>query len=142
MCPLCAILGVSSEFEVEVDETRNILDLKQAIKAENKNTLANHDAIVLTLYKTSLDISNDDNYTKIMDEISKGGDNLNKQKLIPSRKISTFFGGDSDGVIQVLVELPPGEPIDPRACGNVVPMAHVRQLDAPFHSRTPRHVHG
>ena len=51
-----------------------------------------------------------------------------------------LFTRDSNKTIEVLVGLPPGEPIDSRACGNVVPMAHVRQLDAPFHSRTPRHT--
>jgi len=121
--------GDSESFSVEIDETHRVEDLKEKIKTKREITF---NAVALTLYKIKIDISDDDNYTRIMDLISKGGyDFANKQKLNPSRKISKLFGGDSDETIDVLVELPPGEPMDSRACGNVVLLD---QFDAPFHA--------
>jgi len=127
--------GDSSPFSVEVDETHIVYDLKKRIKTEMAPTLDTVDADALTLYKINIDISDDEVYTTVMNEISRGIYGFDdKRKLIPSRKVSKLFEGDSGETIEVLVELPPGEPIDSRACGNVVPMAHIPQLDAPFHA--------
>ena len=127
----CVMSGDSSPFSAEIDETHTVDDLKWKIKTK-KAKLDSVAADALTLYKINIDISDDDNYTRIMNLISKGDyDFANKQKLNPSRKISKLFGGDSDETIDVLVELPPGEPMDSRACGNVVLLD---QFDAPFHA--------
>ena len=134
----CVMSGDSDPFSAEIDETHIVEDLKEKIKTERGITV---NAVALTLCEIKIDVSNDNDYTRIMNSISQGDyDFANKQKLNVTREISMFFTRDSNKTIEVLVELPPGEPIDSRACGNVVPMARVRQLDAPFHSRTPRHT--
>ena len=103
--------GDSECFSVEIDETHRVEDLKEKIKTKREITF---NAAALTIYKIEIEISDDDEYTRITNLISQGDyDFPNKQRLSPSRKISMAFGGDLDETIEVLVELPPGEQIDP-----------------------------
>jgi hypothetical protein len=117
----CFIPGDKCEFPVDIDETQTVGDLKKKIKEEKALKLNAFDAAELTLYKVNVDISSQDTRRTILKAISNNtyGFDPQKEELAPSWKISEYFEKDSDKTIDVLVELPPGEPIHSRACGDV-----------------------
>ena len=81
--------GDSDPFSVEIDETHIVEDLKKKIKTERGITV---NAVALTLYKIKIDVSNDNDYTRIMNSISQGDyDFANKQKLNVTRDLDVVY---------------------------------------------------
>jgi hypothetical protein len=109
---VCFKPGDKDIFSVKIDETDIVDDLKQEIKKQLAPKLNAFVANDLVLYKTKVDISNDDEH-KILEQISKGTYQFKlKLKLKSARKISSYFKRDSEETVEVLVEIPPGEPIN------------------------------
>src|SRR6267154_1523995 len=106
----CFLLGTKNIFSVDYNEKTTVDHLKEAIRQKNLDILANIWARDLTLYKINVDISDDNEYPGIIDEISRGTFAFNppKQPLNPSRLVSRIFQKDSKETIDVLVELPEG----------------------------------
>ena len=109
---LCIQPG-SDPFLVGVDMTMTVFHLKQIIKAIRAPALDAIPADALELYKINVDISSDDEYARIQHEIANDVYKFNEQgELNPSQKVSKYLQQDLGDVIQVLVKLPPGEPIN------------------------------
>jgi len=113
----CLIPSSKSVFPVDIDENQTVGDLKDEIKKKQKPELDTMAAAALRLYKIKVDISNDDDVENILDSISMRGYVFTppKKLLNSSRKISYYFNNDSEMALEVLVELPSGEPINSRA---------------------------
>ncbi|SRR5258706_7924949 len=109
---LCIQPG-SDPFLVDVDATTTVYRLKEMVQAKRVPHLDSIAANELKLYKINIDISDDDNYARINRDIANGVYKFNEQGVLnPSQKVSKYLQRDLEGVIQVLVKLPPGEPID------------------------------
>jgi len=120
----CIVLGQKTTFSVKVDEGMTVGGLKEAIKNKKPIDLNHVDADHLTLHQIRIFIPDDDDgYNKIMNGISQPGYVFDsKRTLIPTSKISKYFGQGPAGDIHILVELPKGKSIH---CGGVVLMADV-----------------
>ena len=109
---LCAILGTEQTFQVELDETHTVYDLKKAIKAEKRQTLTTVEADTLKLYKVKLDVSNKEYYEHATKAIAEGLLASPMQELeYPFARLSEVFQ-DSDLprlTIHLIVERPVGE---------------------------------
>ena len=98
-------------FSVVIDENQTVDELKDKIKERNQNGLATVDTYALTLYKVNIDVSVDNNYRRIINEIFRGVYKFihpNKQELFPSQIMSEVFEGPKLPH-HILVELPTGE---------------------------------
>ena len=112
---LCINPG-SPDFPVNIDENETVDDLKKKIKEASAPAFDALRADMLTLYRTNVDISDDKDYHRIIDEISRGAYQFKpKDELVPSRLTSQFFQRNSGGTVEVLVELPPGDLIYSRS---------------------------
>ena len=110
----CIIPDGRDAFVVDIDETRTVASLKDAIKSKLELSL---NARNLTLYQIDLDGSDEPEYIK---EAKRAAENLvNFEKLKVVKRLNTIFGssGPTEGNIHILVVLPPGEPIYSRARG-------------------------
>jgi hypothetical protein len=115
----CLLQGRSDPFPVNIDETQTVGHLKKEIKKENSEALAAVDAMELKLYSVNItsDEPNKQNYTKQVDNIFQ---NLSEHKpLDPLHELSEIKKGFPEGMVHILVPLPPGESIHSRACGAV-----------------------
>jgi len=113
----CIVRGDTNLFSVKVDETQTVDELKKAIKSENSHKFENVDAYELTLHQIeiNLDLSNEDEYDRILDEVSQPGYVFTaKRKLRDAWEISQYFKQDPERGIHILVELPQkSKSIDP-----------------------------
>jgi len=117
----CFSPGDDSDFSVDIDENMKVVYLKDAIKEENPQAFPNVSAHSLILYRIAVDISQHNSYHNILEEISKGRYEFTmKKRLWGPDAISKNFKTDSGKVIEVLVEYPPGGPINSRACSDAV----------------------
>jgi hypothetical protein len=124
---ICFKPGDKSIFPVDIEKTKTVGHLKDEIKKKKPQTFANVEADHLTLFKTKVDISDDDE-PEILDRISKGIYKFELMLMLkPARKISCYFKEDAEETLEVLVEIsgPPGEPMNSRACDDVVLMTPV-----------------
>ena len=85
----CIVPGDKNLFSVKVDETQTVDELKKAIKSENSHKFENVDAYELTLHQIeiNLDVSNEDEYDRILDEVSQPG-----YVFTPKRKLRDVWG--------------------------------------------------
>ena len=111
----CIVLGQKTTFSVKVDETQTVDELKKAIKNEKPHKFKDVDADELTLHQIKIFIpEDDDEYDNMMNRISQPGYVFDsKRTLIPTSKISKYFGQGPAGDIHILVELPESKSIDP-----------------------------
>ena len=127
---LCITPGDDETFPVDIDKTQTVGDLKTKIKEAMAPDLDTIMAFKLKLYRINVDISDDKNHDRIIDQISRGDfDFKPKDELLSWRLISQFFEKNSGGTIEVLVELPPGEPID--SCLVVPPLRPTSKRSSP-----------
>jgi hypothetical protein len=111
----CLLEGDPVAFTVEIDEPRNVSSLKKEIKKDKAVTLADVDADDLTLYHVNLKYVNSDEQARItqVKEALKGS-----EPLRPLRKLSNIKDGfpEDEDLVHIIVQLPPSESIDSRAC--------------------------
>ena len=101
---LCIKPG-SEGFLVNIYENETMGDLKRKIKEACAPEFDALRADMLTLYRINVDIFDDKDYHRIIDEISRGSYEFEpKDELIPWRLISQFFQRNSEGTIEVLVD--------------------------------------
>ena len=113
----CAILGNKTVFSVTLDRTQLVDELKQEIKKVAQLEPA---ACTLTLYKVGIDVSKQKILEKVIVDISQSSIRVGKEELNhPFFPLSEFFNPlDLPAeTIHILVELPAGESINPKACG-------------------------
>ena len=114
----CLVLGGVTPFEVEIDGSRTVHQLKREIKNRKENDLNGIDAVRLTLYKVDIDISDEDKLKSMKHDVSKPGYVFNpKIELGETFKVSRYFEqiSEENPHLHILVELPRGKSIDPRA---------------------------
>ena len=115
----CIVLGEKNIFQVKINETQSVIELKQEIKKGKDIRFKDIDADELTLHriKINLDVSDEDEYDRILDEVSKPGYMFtSKRKLRDAWEISQYFGDPSHRpkmTIHILMELPQSKSIDP-----------------------------
>lgn len=82
------LISGNSTFAVEIDETHTVGDFKEKIETKMTPELDALAADAFTFYKINISISDDDNYTTIMNAISQGDYGFgNKQKPNPSCEV-------------------------------------------------------
>jgi Crinkler effector protein N-terminal domain len=115
---LCIITGETTPFSVTIDETQSVGELKDAIKKETEPELNAFDAHTLTLYRIDVNGSNNES-TRELQKISQ--DPSKNEELDPLDKLRDVFKptGPTHQMIQILVQPPGGESIDPRTCGDI-----------------------
>ena len=119
---LCLIEGEENPFTVDIDGDRLVHHLKGLIKKEKPVALADVDSNNLNLYHVNLEFDESDKEEHITraNEVLQG---LTKHKpLHPWRSLSEIEGGFPNGVLHILVQLPPSESIYSRACGALADM--------------------
>ena len=85
--------GESTVFSVNIDETRTMRDLKQAIKAATKPTLTGVDANVLTLYRVAIDDPVNRKVNEYIKELKRLSQNLKEcTELDEMHQVSEVFG--------------------------------------------------
>ena len=112
-------MSLVNNVSVTFGEGMIVGELKKEIQRVIAITLANIiDAASLTISKINVDISDDNQYERIIGEMSRGMIEFKplKQVLNPSRLVSRIFQENSKETIEVLVELPEGKAI---CCGGV-----------------------
>jgi len=116
----CIVLGQKIPFPVDINEGMTVGGLKKAIKNNKPNDFKDVDADHLTLHqiKINLDASDEDEYDRILDEVSQPGYVFTpKRKLRDVWEISQYYGDPSyrqRGAIHILVEPPQkSKSIDP-----------------------------
>ena len=115
----CIVLGEASVFPVKINDAQLVGELKKAIKNEKPNDFKDIDADHLTLHRIriNLDASDEDEYDRILDEVSQPGYVFTpKRKLRDVWEISQYYGDPSyrqRGAIHILVEPPQSKSIDP-----------------------------
>jgi translation initiation factor 2 alpha subunit (eIF-2alpha) len=109
----CVMIGRTTPFSVEVDETQSVDKLKKAIKKEQAHELGAFDAVALTLYKIKVDGSNKQEYIQKVQAISQDP-SKNAEELNPISKLSKCFEKEdlTEPVIRILVQPPQGESTD------------------------------
>jgi hypothetical protein len=119
---LCVISGSDTVFVVKINKTQYVDELRQAITTERSQLLDGVDAASLTLYKINVVVSNTDNHDEIVQKISRGVYEFEEiEKLNAGDMVSRYFVRGLSGVMQVLAERPPGEPIDSTARDDACP---------------------
>ena len=116
----CIVPGDKNLFSVKVNETQTVDELKMAIKKKNEprfNDIVVHE-LTLHQIKINLDASDEDEYDRILDEVSQPGYVFTpKRKLRDVWEISQYYGDPSyrqRGAIHILVEPPQkSKSIDP-----------------------------
>ena len=111
----CIVLGQKIPFSVGINEGMTVGGLKKAIKNKKPDDLKDVDADHLTLHQIRIVVpEDDDEYNNMMNRISQPGYVFDpKRTLIPTHKISRYFGQGPEGDIHILVELPESKSIDP-----------------------------
>jgi len=100
----CIVFGddPSHVFTIEIEGTKNVSALKDAIKDKNKHAFEHVDAHALNLWQVSIPVANgfEENVTKV--ELTKD------EALSPLRKISQVFADQPDGAhLHIIVLCPP-----------------------------------
>ena len=118
----CYIVDQPDIDVVSIEKRQTVAELKVLLKKKKPETFASIGARPLGVFKVNVDVFQDDNRAGILDKISKGRHVFPmKVQLLDGDKISDFFQHSSDEAVDVLIEHRPGEPIDNRACSDVVP---------------------
>ena len=117
----CFLIGSDGTFQVKIDRTELVGNLKDAIKEKKPVALKDVDADQLTLYKGNIKNSIATNKPKRMKELERLSQNLSECTFLNDEEVelSEIFG-NNEGQQQrlkpyVLVELPQGEPRKPVA---------------------------
>jgi len=121
MCTIfCLLEGENDPFPVEISDTQSVGSLKEEIKKKKSVALVAVDANRLKLYHVNLeyDVSDEQEHVTRANEILQGLTN-HKPLSNPLLKLSTIEENFTDGLIHILVQLPPSESIHSRACGAV-----------------------
>jgi hypothetical protein len=109
----CLLEDEAVPFTVAIDEPRNVSSLKDLIK--DKRPDLDVVAVKLDLYHVNLKYVNSDEQARIMQvkEALKGSEPLG-----PLRKLSNIKDGfpEDEDLVHIIVQLPPSESIDSRAC--------------------------
>ena len=140
----CATLGHNQEFSVKIDSNELVSELKNKIRATEFQTLAS--ASALQLYKVDIPLSESDP-SALFHSISQHTIEFDKGKELrnPFCKLSKIKGGFPDGVLHILVQLPPSESIHSRACGAVAdthpPNRNYRPNDSLYTRRSRNRLH-
>jgi len=112
----CFLPGCRSAFPVDIEETRTVAHLKDAIKAKLTNTLATVDSHALSLYHINVEESDDDERVAI-EEVNRLAQDLSSLKRLHSvDSLEDVFESSAPPpeTINILVLAPGGEPIGPR----------------------------
>jgi len=106
----CIVIGDTTLFSVNIDETKSVDALKQVIKKEEEPRFDAFAAHELTLYKIKeAKLEESGKYLEAVQEISQ---NLSKQtSLDPWIELSTIEGGFPNCMLHILIEPPAGESI-------------------------------
>jgi hypothetical protein len=118
----CLLIGGTTTFEVTLEESCTVHQLKKAITQKKPHTLANVDADQLTLYRVEIDIKISRNEASRIDALTLQSQNLNEDEALDEEKqLSVIFGQTPQGKKEyILVPVPEGESIDSRACSVVL----------------------
>ncbi|KAF9375032.1 hypothetical protein CPC16_000939 [Podila verticillata] len=93
----CLVDGEWNPFSVEVDRTKTVDTLKDAIKDKNAITFADVDAKMLTLWSVSIAVSDDDD-----------DDEDDRKKLKATRELRGVFVDEAaKNMIHIIVQRPP-----------------------------------
>ncbi|KAG0007896.1 hypothetical protein BGZ81_004501, partial [Podila clonocystis] len=102
----CLVDGESTPFPVEIEPTKTIGALKKDIKEEKAIAFAGVDADMLTLWKVSILVADDDDDEDLpilLHSIPKA----DKKRLKATREIHDIFGDEAaKNMIHVIVERP------------------------------------
>jgi len=105
----CIVVGETTPFSVEIDETKSVDALKKAIKKEKKPMFKAFAADRLTLYKINVPFEGSGKHLETVQEIYQ---NLSEQtSLGPWIQLSTIEGEFPPGMLHILVKPPAGESI-------------------------------
>jgi len=104
--------GKGTTFQVEIDETQSVHDLKVKIKKKNEIEFKGIDARNLTLYKLTSDV--DKNQSEVGDITNERFD-LKKPALNPMNKLADTLSDTAnlENIVHILVVPPEGKSIDP-----------------------------
>ncbi|KAF9307968.1 hypothetical protein BG003_011803, partial [Podila horticola] len=95
--------GESTPFPVKIEFTETIGELKKAIKAEKANDFRDVDADKLTLWKVSIQITDDDDEIAILLNSVTG----DKKKLGPATRLSKVFPEElPEKTVHIIVQRP------------------------------------
>jgi len=124
----CFLIGSDGTFQVKIDRTELVGNLKDAIKEKKPVALKDVDADQLTLYKINVDVNATDKNTYILAVQDISQDLSNSQKateLNPVDELSEVFetGPPPKKKIHILVTCPAGESIKAAVCGPVAETA-------------------
>jgi hypothetical protein len=118
----CIIIGQATAFTVTINETQYVDELKDEIKKKQQHNLAEVDADQLTLYKVNIDVSTKELLDAAKLAIFQSSIEYEKEELEGLWELSTYFqesGPPENAIpkrtIHILVQLPRGESINPRA---------------------------
>lgn len=104
----CLVDGEWNPFSVEVDRTKTVDTLKDAIKDKNAIAFADVDAKMLTLWSVSIPVSDDDDDDD--DEVPIYTNNIPKddrKKLKATRELRGVFGVEAaKNMIHIIVQRP------------------------------------
>jgi len=110
----CLVPGAKDTFSVKIKKDQSVGHLKHAIKSRKPIDFKDVNADHLTLHLIKVDVSDEEEYESIIFEVSQPGYVFDpKRTLIPTSKISRYFGQGPEGDIHILVELPQSRSIDP-----------------------------
>jgi hypothetical protein len=116
---VCIIIGKATTFTITINETQYVDQLKDEIKKKQELNIV---ASELTLYKVNIDVSTKESREAAKRAISRSSIECEKDELEPSWELSEYFqeSGPSEKsvpkkAIHILVQVPRGESIDPRA---------------------------
>ena len=119
----CLVGGEATPFPVDIDGDITVGHLKDLIKTKKPMTLAKVEPDHLNLYYVNLEFDESDKQEHIThaNEVLQG---LTKHKpLHPWRRLSEIEEGFPNGVLHILVQLPPSESIHSRPVVPLVPPA-------------------
>ena len=116
----CIVIGETTAFPVDIDETQTVGELKDAIKEKKQVALKAIDANKLTLYRAIVNESDYKQKQTRINELKRLSQNLNECTKLDNKEqqFSGFFGeSPSQGKkCYTLVQIPIGQSIDSRAC--------------------------
>jgi hypothetical protein len=112
----CFLVGDRTSFSVDIDQTKTVDHLKEAITQKKRQRLADVDPDHLTLYRVEIDNEISRNRTSRINALTLQSLSLNEDVALDEEgQLSDIFGKTPEGKKEyILVKLSQGESIYPR----------------------------
>ena len=107
----CILADSRSLILIDIENTKTVAELKDAIKVNAQHELRDYDAHQLKLYKIDVPFDESDKQEHFNTVQNVSQDLTNYKLLHPWVKLSTIEHGFGDGLLHILIELPAGESI-------------------------------